>query len=73
MPHVSIKMYPGSSEEKKQELVKQITNSIKSVILKDEDAISISIEEISEKIWMEKVYNLDIKPNLEKLYKKPGY
>lgn len=66
-------MYPGTSEYQKNELAKQITNQIMKIAKKDEDSISIFIEEISETDWMEKVYSLEIEPNFDKLYKQPGY
>jgi 4-oxalocrotonate tautomerase len=38
-----------------------------------EESISVAIEEVKPHDWMEKVYNPEILPNFEKLYKKPGY
>jgi 4-oxalocrotonate tautomerase len=38
-----------------------------------EDAVSVSIEDVAQKDWTEKIYNTDIKSNWDKLYKKPGY
>ena len=73
MPHVVIKMYPGTTEEQKKELAKQVTESVMAIDQKPEAAVSIAIEEVAESEWMEKVYNKEIKPNMEKLYKKPGY
>lgn len=73
MPHVVVKMYPGTSEEQKKELAKQITDTVMAVTQKPEGAVSVAIEEVEENEWMEKVYKIEIRPNLEKLYKKPGY
>ncbi|MBS2100983.1 tautomerase family protein [Carboxylicivirga linearis] len=73
MPHVVIKMYPGTTVEQKKELTKQVTDSLVSIVNKPESAISIAIEEVAETEWMDKVYDSEIRPNLEKLYKKPGY
>jgi 4-oxalocrotonate tautomerase len=73
MPHVIVKMYPGSSEEQKNKLSEEITKIIINITKKTEAAISIAIEEIEEKEWMKKVYDTEIRPNMEKLYKKPGY
>ena len=70
MPHVIIKMYPGSSDEQKSE---EITNVIMNNTNKPEAAVSVAIEEVAENEWMEKVYETEIRPNFEKLYKKPGY
>lgn len=73
MPHVVVKMYPGSSEEQKNKLSEEITKSIMTIVNKPEGAISVAIEEVAENEWMNKVYEAEIRPNLEKLYKKPGY
>jgi 4-oxalocrotonate tautomerase len=73
MPHVIVKMYPGSSEEKKNKLTQEITQSIMSIVNKPEAAVSIAIEEVDESEWMGKVYDTEIRPNFDKLYKKPGY
>ncbi|WP_456867803.1 tautomerase family protein [Galbibacter sp. BG1] len=72
MPHVSIKTYP-LSEEVKQQLSEEITKIIIKIADKSDAAISIAITDIPESEWMEKVYEPEIKPNLETLYKKPGY
>ncbi|PAM93751.1 4-oxalocrotonate tautomerase [Flavobacterium sp. IR1] len=73
MPHVNLKMYPGTSEEQKEKIAQEITNIIIKHTGKPEAAVSIAIAEVAEDVWMEEVYNKEIKPNIEKLYKKPGY
>jgi 4-oxalocrotonate tautomerase len=73
MPHVIIKMYPGSTEEQKKKLAEEITRVFKNVVNKPETSVSIAIEEIAQNEWMKKVYETEITPNLDKLYKKPGY
>jgi len=73
MPHVTIKLYPTGSEEIKTKLAEEITKVIMNVLNKPEAAISVAIEEVEETAWMDEVYAKDIKPNMDKLYKKPGY
>ncbi|MCD0465931.1 tautomerase PptA [Flavobacterium sp. ENC] len=73
MPHVNVKMYPGTSEEQKAKIAKEITNVIMKHTGKPDAAVSIAIEEVAEEAWMKEVYDKEIKPNMEKLYKKPGY
>jgi len=73
MPHVVVKMFPGKTEEQKRRLAEEITRAIMNITNKPESSVSIAIEEIAENEWMEKVYDTEIIPNLEKLYKKPGY
>jgi 4-oxalocrotonate tautomerase len=73
MPHVTVKMYPGCTQEQKNKLAQEITNAIMTITQKPEAYISIAIEDVNESDWMDKVYETEIRPNMEKLYKKPGY
>ena len=73
MPHVIVKMYPGSTEELKKKLAEEITRVFMKVANKPETSVSVAIEEIAKNEWMKKVYDTEITPNLDKLYKKPGY
>lgn len=73
MPHITIQTYPDVTEEQKQELTQTIINDILKITGKNEAAISIDIIEIPQEEWMEKVYETNIKPHIERLYKKPGY
>ena len=73
MPHVSIKLYPGRSEEQKSRLAEQIVKDVMALANCKEESVSVAIEEIQATDWTEKVYQPDILGNWEKLYKKPGY
>jgi len=73
MPHVIVKMYPGNSEEQKGKLAEEITNLIMASTGKSEAAVSVSIVEVPEEAWMEEVYQTEILPQIDDLYKKPGY
>lgn len=73
MPHVVVKLYTGVSEEKKSKIAEEISKIIQEHAEKPEGFISVDIKDIPEDVWMEEVYDAEIKPNFEKLYKKPGY
>jgi 4-oxalocrotonate tautomerase len=73
MPHISVKLYPGRSEEQKTRLVQQIVKDVVAIANCGEEAVSVAIEEVKREDWAEKVYRPDIASNWEKLYKKPGY
>ena len=73
MPHIVVKMYPGTSEEDKQKLAAAITTQINAFTGKPEMAISVDIIEVAEEVWMDEVYATEIKPNMDRFYKKPGY
>lgn len=73
MSHISIKLYPGRSEQQKVRLAEQIVKDVISLLESSEDSISVAIEQINPEDWVEKVYKPEILNNPEKLYKKPGY
>ncbi|MBW2515050.1 MAG: tautomerase family protein [Deltaproteobacteria bacterium] len=73
MPHVSVKLWPGKSEETKQQLADAIVQDVVSIIGCGEESVSVAIEEVSSGEWKDKVYDPEIREKMEKLYKKPGY
>ena len=73
MPHVSVKLYPGRSEQQKTRLAEQIVKDVVALVQCGEESVSVAIEEIQPQDWAERVYKADILSNWEKLYKKPGY
>ncbi len=73
MPHVIVKLAAGKSEQQKMRLVEAITKSVTDIFGVKEEAVSVAMEEVQPQDWLEKVYKPDIKPNLDRLYKKPGY
>jgi 4-oxalocrotonate tautomerase len=73
MPHVNVKMLPGRTEKQKQQLAGEITKAIMKITGNGEEAVSVSIEDVEQSDWTEKVYKPDIVGNWTKLYKKPGY
>jgi len=73
MPHVIVKLWPGKSEQQKRRLAEEITKDVMDVLHYGEESVSVAIEEIKSQEWLERVYKPEIKNNLDKLYKKPGY
>ena len=73
MPHITVKLYPGRSEQQKQRLAEAIVNDVMSIAQCEEKSVSVAIEEVSPADWPDKVYKPEISANWEKLYKKPGY
>jgi len=72
MPHVIIKIYPKTEEEKRK-LAKAITDAIVEITDNEEKGVSIIFEEVTPEDWPEKVYRPDILEKQDLLYKKPGY
>ena len=73
MPHVIVKLWPGKSEQQKTRLAEAITKDVMSILPYGEKSVSVAMEEIKPGEWAEKVYRAELKDNLDKLYKKPGY
>ena len=73
MPHVIVKLWPGKSEQQKTRLAAAITKDIVDILHYQEMSVSVAMEEINSRDWVENVYKPDIQKNLDKLYKKPGY
>ena len=51
MPYVNVQITKGASREQKAQLVKDITNSLVSVLGKKPEHIHIVIQEIEEQDW----------------------
>ena len=73
MPHVIVKLWPGKSEQQKTRLAEAITKDVTSILHYGDQSVSVAMEEVEPEEWVEKVYKPEIKNNLDKLYKKPGY
>jgi len=73
MPHVIVKLWPGKSEQQKARLAEAITKDVTEILNYGEHSVSVAMEEVNPKEWAEKVYRPEIKNNLDKMYKKPGY
>lgn len=70
MPHVSIKMYPGRSEEVKKDLAEKAKELMMKELNMEEKFISVSVEEIEKEKWDEEVAE-KIKP--EELFVKASF
>ena len=73
MSHVSVKLWPGRSEQTKQRLADAIVKDVVNTIGCDEQTVSVSIDDVSPESWKKEVYDPEIRGNMKNLYKKPGY
>jgi 4-oxalocrotonate tautomerase len=73
MPHVIVKLYSGRSEQQKAKLAEEVTKAIMTGANVTEQAVSVSIEDVTPDDWTEKVYKPDIVGKPDTIYKKPGY
>ena len=73
MPHVIVKLWPGKSEKQKERLAQAIVKDVTSTLGYGEESVSVSMEEVAARDWLDKVYRPDIEAKPDRLYKKPGY
>lgn len=73
MPHISVKLLTGRTDEQKKRLVDELTKAVLTAIGGEEKSVSIAIEDISPRDWATKVYNPEIVGNAAHLHKTPGY
>ncbi|MGC4018694.1 MAG: tautomerase family protein [Muricomes sp.] len=70
MPHISIKLYPGRTEEVKQELALKTQKFLSETMNLDPNVFSVAIEEIEKENWDKEVVQ-NIKEDT--LYVKPNF
>ena len=73
MPHIVVKLAPGSSEVQKNQLAQEIVKDVMRVLGRREEVISVALEEVDPNDWTDRVYIPDIQGKWNTLYKKPGY
>ena len=73
MPHITIKLYPGRSDDQKKELANEIVKDVVAIAKCEKKVVSVAFEEIDPADWPEKVYKPDILNKKNTLYIKPGY
>ena len=73
MPHVSVKLWPGRSEEDKKRLAEAITDDVVRITGSSPASVSVSIEDVPSDQWKARVYDPEIRDKADILYKKPGY
>jgi len=73
MPHVEIKCFSGRTDEQKTECAEKIAEVIANTLGCKTSSVSVSIKDVDEEKWKEEVWDREIVPNKDFLYKKPGY
>jgi len=73
MPHVIGKLWPGKSEDQKQKLADEISQSVQSVLGYGEESVSVAMLEVSSSDWKREVFDPEIAHTNATLYKMPGY
>ena len=70
MPHISIKLYPGRTEEVKQDLAEKTQAFLAETMKMEPKYFSVAIEEIEKEKWDEEVVQ---KIKEDTLYIKPNF
>jgi 4-oxalocrotonate tautomerase len=73
MPHISVKMFPGKTEEQKQEFAAKVVEAAKAIFGSSDTSLSVAISEVEPNDWETTVYGPEIAANEAALYKRPGY
>jgi 4-oxalocrotonate tautomerase len=73
MPHVIVKLWPGTSDEQKRRLSDAIVRDMKSVLNYGDDAVSVAFEEVPSQDWNDRIFEPDIIGKWQSLTKEPGY
>ena len=72
MPHASIKMLAGRSEESKKAVAAAVAKAIEDTLPEPKKYVSVTLEEFTPDEWVH-VYNSDIGGKPDKLGVTPGY
>ena len=73
MPHVTIKCFPGRTEEQKKLCAEKISEIIAETLGCKLTSVSVAIKDIPENFWKEEVWDKEIKNDKKYLFKEPGY
>ena len=80
MPHIEIKCFPGRSEEQKALCAEKVAQAAAEVAQAAAEAlgcklssVSVAIKEVEQADWKPQVWDKQIVPDADCLYKKPEY
>jgi 4-oxalocrotonate tautomerase len=73
MPHIIVKIAAGRSDEQKHAIAAAVAAAIRSAAQVQDEAVSVSIEDVEPAEWAEQVFKPDITDKPAQLFKKPGY
>ena len=73
MPHVEITCFSGRTEEQKKECAERVAEVIAETFGCKTTSVSVAIKDIPEESWKEQVWDKNIVPDDQYLYKRPGY
>ena len=72
MPHISIKMLAGRTEEQKKKAAEAVKNALAESLNMGDHYITVDIEDYTAEEWQE-VFRTEITDKPDKVYVKPNY
>ena len=73
MPHITVQMYPGRSDEIKAKLAKVLAETASKELGREIEHFSVSIEDVPQDEWTDKVYKKITDPDNKNVFVRPGY
>lgn len=72
MPHISVKMLVGRTEEQKKKAAEAVKNALAESLNIGDHYVTVTIEDYTAEEWQE-VFKTEITDNPDKVYVKPNY
>ena len=73
MPHITVQMYPGRDEKIKKNLAEKLAEVASRELGREIEHFSVSIEDVPQDEWKEKVYDKVADSSNKNVFVKPGY
>jgi 4-oxalocrotonate tautomerase len=73
MPHIEIKCFPGRTEEQKTLLANKLAEDAAEILGSKIKNISVVIQDVPKERWRTDVYEAQVKPNENCLYKESEF
>lgn len=73
MPHITVQMYPGRDDDTKRRLAEALAKTAAAELNRGIEHFSVSVEDVPQDEWTEKVYNNAIDPQNKNVFVRPGY
>lgn len=72
MPHISVKMLKGRTQEQKKNLADALVKAMQDSLGVSKTHISVSIQDYTAQEWQDQ-FKQEITDNMDNIYIKPGY
>lgn len=74
MPHITVKHFPRElTPEQQKALADDLCEMVKKHFGSQDASLSVALVAVEQARWKDEVYDVEIKPQMENLARKPGY